>query len=126
MRLAATQSLAVIGSDIAELALETATRDRVVETRAAAWSGLDSSPDTPSLACFPDALMTAADPLVQSALPSCLSEHPHPMAVALLVPFCARLVSSSRNGNIVCDALRLLGAASPTCRTALSATAAGH
>lgn len=108
VRLAATQALAAIGSDIAVLALEAATRDSFGEVRIAAWSGLANSPDTPSLACFSNALTTEADPLVQRALLSCLGEHPHPMAVALLVRFCARLVSSARNGNIVCDALELL------------------
>ncbi|WP_309668897.1 HEAT repeat domain-containing protein [Gemmatimonas sp.] len=108
VRLAATQALAAIGSDIAVLALEAATRDPFVQVRVAAWSGLARSPDTPSLACFSDALTTEVDPLVQRALLSCLGEHPHPMAVALLVRFCARLVSSPRNSGIVCDALELL------------------
>ena len=108
VRLAATKALAAIGSDNALLALEAATRDPFVQIRVAAWSGLASSPDTPSLACFSNGLTTEADPQVQRALLSCLGEHPHPMAVTFLVRFCARLVSSPRNSGIVCDALELL------------------
>lgn len=108
VRLTAAHALAAIGSGTAFLALERATRDSFVQVRVAAWSGLASSPDTPSLACFSYALTTEIDPLVQRALLSCLGEHPHPMAVALLVRFCARLVSSPRNSGIVCDALELL------------------
>ena len=107
-RLAAAQALAAIGTDIAVISLETATRDPFADVRVVAWSGLAGMPDTPSLRCFSDALTDEFDPLVQRALLLCLAEHPHPMAIALLVRFCARLVSSPRHGNIVCDALELL------------------
>ena len=108
VRLAAAQALAAIGTDIAVISLETATRDPFADVRVVAWFGLAGMPDTPSRRCFSDALTDEFDPLVQRALLLCLAEHPHPMAIALLVRFCARLVSSPRHGNIVCDALELL------------------
>lgn len=108
VRLAATESLTALGTDIAFLALERATHDHNATVRAAAWSGLATSPDTPTIACLADGLANENDPVVQRALLACLAEHPHPMAVALLVRFCARLVTSVRHGAIVCDALELL------------------
>lgn len=108
VRLAAAHALAAIGTDIAVISLETATQDPFADVRVVAWSGLAGVPDTSSLRCFSEALTNEFDPLVQRALLLCLAEHPHPMAIALLIRFCARLVSSPRQGNFVCDALELL------------------
>lgn len=108
VRLAAAQALPSIGTDAAFLALEAATRDPSMGVRVAAWSGLAVSPDTPSIACFSEALNHETDSVAQRSLLACLAEHPHPMAVALLVRFCARLVSNPHNGGIVCDTLELL------------------
>lgn len=108
VRLAAAESLAQLETDASWPALEAATRDPSPLVRCAAWSGLRKAPNAPPLPVLSDGLTNESDPVAQRALVACLAAHPLPMAIALLVRFCARLISNPRNEAIVCDALALL------------------